>query len=291
MRLKLRLALLLTLTAVLFATASAAGSIKKWVDENGVTHYGTSVPPQYKDQAHSELNARGIEIKRHERALTAEEIEQQKALARLRAEQQKLLEEQQARDRILLNLYRNEDDLLMARDGKLAQIDAQNTISRKEIQRLKDRLSQFQAEAARAERVGKRLSKKQQANLDSTRRSIEGSYAMILGREDEKRAIIDSYESDLARFRKLRHGSLTASTASVVAAPETPDLVDTALRCRDEASCDAMWEKAQAYARQHATTAIDLAAERILVAAPPRGLPASFSVGEALKKISEHTHN
>ena len=24
---------------------------------------------------------------------------------------------------------------------------------------------------------------------------------------------------------------------------------------------------------------------------PPRGLPASFSVGDALKKISEHTHN
>jgi hypothetical protein len=24
---------------------------------------------------------------------------------------------------------------------------------------------------------------------------------------------------------------------------------------------------------------------------PPRGLPASFSVGDALKKISENTHN
>jgi hypothetical protein len=24
---------------------------------------------------------------------------------------------------------------------------------------------------------------------------------------------------------------------------------------------------------------------------PPRGLPASFSVGDALKKVSEHTHN
>jgi arylsulfatase len=24
---------------------------------------------------------------------------------------------------------------------------------------------------------------------------------------------------------------------------------------------------------------------------PPRGLPASFSVGDALKKISKHTHN
>ena len=89
-----------------------AGNFKKWVDEHGVTHYGTSVPPQYRDRAHSELNQQGIEVKKHDRAKTPEELKRDKALAALRAEQKKLLEEQQARDRILLNLYRNEDDLV-----------------------------------------------------------------------------------------------------------------------------------------------------------------------------------
>ena len=56
---------------------------------------------------------------------TEAEIERDKALQALRAEQQKLLAEQQARDRILLNLYRNEDDLVMARDGKVAIEDLQ----------------------------------------------------------------------------------------------------------------------------------------------------------------------
>lgn len=254
---------------LLIGQDALAGSIKKWVDENGVTHYGTSIPPQYKDKAHAELNQRGIEVKRHNRTRTPEEIERDKELAALRAEQQKLLEEQQAKDRILLNLYRNEDDLIMARDGKLSQLDGQIRLIHNEIRRLKDRLSDFQASAAAAERAGRQLTKKQQANLESTRRSIEGSYANILRKEDEKIATIERYSADLERFRQLRKGGARA-TNTEVASSEIPDLVNTAVRCKDPAECDRLWENAQTYARMHATTPVDLSAERILVTAPPR---------------------
>jgi len=259
-----------SLTATLVAAPVGAGSIKKWVDENGVTHYGTAVPPQYIEKGHSELNERGIEIKRHERAKTDEEIQKERALAALRAEQKKLLEEQQARDRILLNLYRNEDDLVMARDGKIAQLDGQIRLNHNEIRRLKTRLSEFQAVAADAERSGKQLSKRQKANLESTQRSIEKSYAIILGKEDEKRATLERYNYDLERFRKLRKGAARAENADVVAKSDIPDLVDTAVRCEQPAQCSRLWEAAQGYARKHATTPVDLAADRILVTAPPR---------------------
>ena len=249
-----------------------AGSIKKWVDENGVTHYGTSVPPQYRDRAHSELNRQGVEVRKHDRAKTPEELEREKALAALRAEQQQLLEEQQARDRILLNLYRNEDDLVMARDGKISQLDGQIRLKHKEIRRLKARLSDFQISAASAERGGKQLTPKQLANLQSTQRSIEKSYAMILGKEDEKRATLEKYNYDLARFRELRQGGSRAPNADVMAKSDIPDLVDTAVRCQKGAECDRLWAIAQQYARKHATTPIDLTADRILVTAPPRDL-------------------
>ena len=249
-----------------------AGGIKKWVDENGLVHYGTSVPPRYKDRAHSELNEHGIEVRRHDRAKTDEEIEREKALAALRAEQQKLLEEQQERDRILLNLYRNEDDLVMARDGKIAQLDGQIRLNHNEIRRLKSRLSDFQAAAATAERSGKQLTERQRANLESTQRSIEKSYAIILGKEDEKRATVERYDYDLARFRKLRQGAARAANADVIAESEFPDLVDTAVRCREAGECGRLWAIAEQYAREHATTTVDLAADRILVTAPPRQL-------------------
>lgn len=265
------LSVLLVLLQPLLAPVHA-GSIKKWVDENGVTHYGTVVPPKYLDRAHSELNERGIEIRRHDRTLTEQEIERERALEALRAEQQLLLEEQQARDRILLSLYRNEDDLVMARDGKLAQLDGQIRLKHNEIRRLKTRLSEFQAIAATAERSGKQLSDQQRANLDSTQRSIERSYAAILGKEDEKRATREHYDRDLERFRTLRHGATRSADADRVLESEFPDLVDTAVRCYSSAECNRLWTVAQQYARKHTTTPIDLVADRILVTAPPRQL-------------------
>lgn len=222
------------------------------------------------ERAHSELNARGIEVRQYSRARTPEEIKRDEALAALRAEQKKLLEEQQERDRILLNLYRNEDDLLMARDGKIAQLEAQIKLTHKEIRRLKARLSEFQAAAAATERSGKQLSKRQRANLDSTQRSIEKSYAIILSKEDEKLATIEQYDFDLARFRKLRNSSTRSTNTEVTSDSDIPDLVDTAVRCEDEKECNRLWRVALDYAKKHATTPVDLSADRILVTAPPR---------------------
>ena len=278
------IAIILMIFAALSTSVSAA-TIKKWVDENGVTHYGTAVPPQYVDREHSELNARGIEVKRHDRAMTPEELERERAIEAMRAEQQELLEEQQARDRILLNLYRNEDDLVMARDGKIAQIESQIRLNHNEIRRLKTRLSEFQAAAATAERSGRQLSATQKANLESTQRSIERSYAIILSKEDEKRATLEHYDYDLERFRTLRHGGAKSANAEHVSEFEFPDLVDTAVHCVDQRQCERLWQQAQEYARRHATTPVDLAAERILVTAPPRDL---HDISITVSRLADH---
>ena len=68
-----------------------------------------------------------------------------------------------------------------------------------------------------------------------------------------------------------RSGS-RAANADVVAKSDIPDLVDTAVRCQKGAQCDRLWAIAQQYARKHATTPVDLTADRILVTAPPRDL-------------------
>jgi hypothetical protein len=159
----------------------------------------------------------------------------------------------------------------MARDGKITQLDAQIKLKHGDIRRLKNRLSEFQADAAATERSGKQLNQRQKANLESTQRSLERSYAMILAKEDEKRATLESYDYDLTRFRQLRRGGARAANADVIAKSDIPDLVDTAVRCTG-ADCGRLWAIAQEYAREHATTPIDLAAERILVTAPPRDI-------------------
>ena len=242
-------------------------TIKKWVDENGVTHYGTSIPPQYVNQAHEELNERGIAVKRVDRAQTPEEIARERELEALRREQQRIVEEQRARDRILLNLYRTEDDLILVRNGKLAQIDAQIRLKKARIQQLKRQLSKWQAKAAARERKGQKPTTKQLENLRNIQQQMENTYAGIVEREADKKRITAQYQRELNRFRQLKHGFRANSPGDVEPVRKQPRIipVDGAVVCHDSNQCDRLWPLAKEWAKQHATTPVEVVGERILV--------------------------
>ncbi len=44
------------------------------MDEQGVTHYGDRIPPEYAAQAHDVVNAQGIEVQRLEAQKTPEQL-------------------------------------------------------------------------------------------------------------------------------------------------------------------------------------------------------------------------
>ncbi len=253
--------------AVMLAAPATGVTIKKWVDENGVTHYGTSIPPQYVDQAHEELNERGFSIKRVDRAKTPEEIARERELEALRREQQRIVEEQRARDRILLNLYRTEDDLILVRNGKLAQIDAQIRLKKAHIEQLRRQLSKWQAQAAARERKGLKPTAKQQENLRNIQQQMENTYAGIVEREADKKRITAQYQRELDRFRQLKQGFRANSPGDVEPARKQPRIipVDGTVVCRDSSQCDRLWPLAKEWARQHATTPVEVVGERILV--------------------------
>src|SRR5271165_2449601 len=89
------------LAAPVFATGTGSGSghtLYKWTDEQGITHYGDRIPPEYAAQEQHVINAQGVEISR---------LEAQKSPEQLAAEDQKKLEAEQSknRDRNLLSAY------------------------------------------------------------------------------------------------------------------------------------------------------------------------------------------
>src|ERR1700733_4658147 len=64
--------------AVLMASAWGTGAtsghkVYKWVDEQGVTHYGDQIPPEYASQAHGVINNQGIEVEHTDAQKTAEQ--------------------------------------------------------------------------------------------------------------------------------------------------------------------------------------------------------------------------
>lgn len=106
-----RLSSLLLLLAITQNTyADGAGKILKWKDENGATHYGDRIPPQYANRESSTINQQGITVKRYRPTTNKEEVLDTAKL------------EQDKKDKALLSAFTNESEIDLARDRNL-QLD------------------------------------------------------------------------------------------------------------------------------------------------------------------------
>ncbi len=259
----------LSLALLLAAPLSALGAkLYKWVDDQGNVYYSDKVPPEHARQERSRLNERGIEVERFDAAKTKEELAREAELERLRKEQQRMLEEQQAADQVLLRTFRTEDDLNMARDGKLAAIDGQIGVIRGNIGRLQGQLEDMQKSAADMERQGEKAPERLLTDMSSVQRQIEENYTTIVHKEQDKQTIRDKYAADAERFRSLKNlnqvQSEEASEQRIKSA-----LLESVVPCSDAADCDRVWTRAEAYVRAHAVTPLQMSSANIIMTAAP----------------------
>lgn len=255
-----------TLLTLLVAQPVVA-KLYRWVDADGNTHISDKLPPSQAGQARSELNERGMEVKKVDRAKTAEEMAQERELERLRQEREKLIEKQQAEDRVLLLTFRSEDDIIMAQDGKLTAIDVIIQIASSNIKQSKEQLVNMQNNAADFERKGKQPPAKLVQEITATRQHLKDSYATIIAKEKDKDRIRKKTQEDLKRFRSLKQ--LQSSIDPVSSQKSVISQLDYVVTCHDTNVCDSHWEKAKAYALKHATTKIKILGDSVILTAPP----------------------
>ncbi len=238
-----------------------------WYDENGNPYFSDKVPPKENEKARTELNKKGRKVDEIGRAKTPEEIAKEKELERLRKEREAIIAKQQAQDAILLKTFRSEEDLVMARDGKIASLDNYINITKGNIKRFKSKLSGLQAEAAQAEKAGKTVGQGLQEEMDSIKRQITKSYSSIITREQNKEVIRQDYNNDIRRFRTLK--KLSASDDLDQEEKERAEL-NTVYICEDVNTCNLVWEKAKEYVENNATTKLQLTGEGIHMTRGPK---------------------
>lgn len=252
------------------ATQTALAKMYRWTDKEGNIQYSDKIPSEAIERSHSTINKRGITTDTRGAARTDKEYAKELEMKRLQAEQQKELERQQAKDQVLLKTFRTEDDIILARNGKLATYDTQIRVVYDNIHRLKQRLENQQHRAALIERKGEQLDSKTLLGMENTRQEIKDNYESILRREHDKERIEKKYAADLARFRKLKEikNSNLAHAEAGDNGGKANVLVETAVECIDDKQCDSIWEKALAYAKAHATTPVYADADRIFMTRP-----------------------
>jgi hypothetical protein len=264
--------IIITLILLLIIPLSAMGAkLYRWVDADGKVQYSDRVPPSQRTKEHSRLDESGIEVEKVKAARSKQEVEEElareQALKRLRAEQQRLIDTQKAADRVLLRTFRSEDDIKMARDGKLTAIDVHIQVIRGNIKRLKNRLEDLQKGAADMERQGNKPSQSYLDDMTSLRQQIKDAYASIIVKERDKDTIWNNHEDDLQRFRTLK--KLQPEKPGATPSQQTASLLETVVKCADTESCDQAWEKATVYVEKHATTRLQLASDIILLTRMP----------------------
>ena len=196
------------LTALGFAPVAEAGRIKCWTNNEGVRECGNVVPPEYAQKGHTTKSAAGVTTAVTKRAKTKEELEAERA----EKERRKAEEREKARadalqaekDRVLLSTYTSEEDLVLARNGKLAAIDSRIKHSRQVMAGLEKKLFGLQDKAAKRERSGKKLDKKLIDEITNTEKQIQDNRTFVADREKEKININEQSATDLARWRELK---------------------------------------------------------------------------------------
>ena len=252
-------------TALLAVTAAQGGKLYRWVDEEGNVHYTDKIPPEQSERGHQELSDQGVRTQVVPRAKTKEEIAREQELKQLRAEQQRLIEKQKAEDRVLLRSFRSEDDLILARDGKLAAIDAQVKVIQGNIRRYQSYLSNLQSRAATVERTGTSPPPRVLGKIEKTLQNVNRSYAAIERKEQVKTSIRERFAQDLKRFRELKN--LTPKQPEVE--EQQTHLLPNLVSCSNQEECGRVWEKAEAFVRANATTSMQMIGENIVMTAAP----------------------
>ena len=142
--------LVILIALALFAAgglAHADQKIKmyKWVDKDGITHYGSSIPPEYAAQSHEQIDSEGKVIQTTAAQKTPEQIAAEEKAQQLAAQQAQAAAVQQAHDKVLLDTYSSTADMERDRDSKLASIDAQINVFSGAISSLQTTLADLQS--------------------------------------------------------------------------------------------------------------------------------------------------
>jgi hypothetical protein len=191
-----------TLALAGIAAGAAGRTMYKWVDAQGVTHYGDQIPPEYATQERHIINSQGVEINN---------IDAQKTPEQLALDDQKRIDAEQSknRDSNLLSTYASVSEIERLRDQRVSLISDQIKVTSQFLEIQNGRLRKLRAAgmhfkpyntdpnaAAMPDQMAEDL-----VRLGTDIHTQEQNLREKRGEESTTRK---QFESDIARFKELK---------------------------------------------------------------------------------------
>jgi hypothetical protein len=184
------------------AGASNGRTLYKWVDEQGVTHYGDHIPPEYAAQERHVMNSQGIEINR---------LEAQKTPEALAAEEQKKIEAEQSknRDRNLLNTYASVQEIERLRDQRVTLLTDQIKVTSQFLEVLNGKLKKLRVSSMRfkpysSDANASAMPDQIAEDLVRVGNDIRTQEQNLREKRSEETIMSKQFGSDIERFKELK---------------------------------------------------------------------------------------
>ena len=182
---RIKLTALLTVLLPLVAAGAQEAKVFRWVDENGVVHFGDSIPAKYAELPKQVLNEHGVAVEELEGKKTPEQIEAE----RIEKERLMAIELRKRADQALLATYLTVEEIMMHRDRRVELFQAQYA----------SRYSPY-SEDPDAAMIPEDLANDLRVTKDTIARHERNLKKFL---DDEKR-IISRFAGDISRFKELK---------------------------------------------------------------------------------------
>ena len=199
-------------------SSQKGGIAYRWVDDQGVVHYGDNIPPQYASQDRTILNSQGVEVGHLDAQKTPEE---EAAAARVRD----ALMKQKQHDAFLVSTYTSVKDIEALRDARLDQLKAQRAADEQYVESLRVRLAALQSRALAyrpytERKDGWRMPDDLAENLVRTVNELRVQSSALAAKGAEETALRAQFQADIERYRELHaiHSQMPAPSTQHAAA-------------------------------------------------------------------------
>lgn len=196
-------AVLLSLS--LGAVADSPQKLYKWIDEDGVVHFGDSVPARYSDLEKQVLNEHGVTVDVVRGKKTAEEKAEEARQAEIRLAQ----EMQRRADQALLATYLSVAEIEMHRDRRIELFQAQTRVTELYLRNQRRRLELLMEEANKfrpysTDADAPMIERDLVDDIAETKEVIERHQGNLARFQDDEQQIIARFDGDIDRFKTLK---------------------------------------------------------------------------------------
>jgi uncharacterized coiled-coil protein SlyX len=194
--------LVLASAAMAQATQSAGKQTYKWTDENGVVHYGDSVPAEYSQREQRLLNSQGLEVQKRQAEMSQKEAAEYAA-------KQKAEAQRRQHDMFLISTYPSVKEIENVRDVRLDQINAQVTAAEAYIASLTTRVDGLKQRALAFAPYNTKPGARRMPDslVEETVRAmseLRTQNAALATKRGEHQAVVAQFDADIKRFKELR---------------------------------------------------------------------------------------